>query len=677
MKLNKGLLVLAAAFALGLAACNNSAKSESEFVPVSQSDSGETSQSETSSQDTSSEDTSSEEQSSEDASSEDQSSQDASSEDSSSEDSSSSSEGSERPAGAVDMEYSTADNLGEHGDNYVYFNDPEWWSGASARVNEAYTYPENNLVFDFTYLEREAGAEAPQDWSVQILRKNSALTAGKTYTLSFGLKTNRAGTITIQDIDKAVVEGDNEISVEYTEAANASFRFMPSWNKYGSARLVFTNITWEEKAPDVTPFPEGLDIAYAEKTFAFSGEAVKGQLTYWNGEGAEVTAHTYNSTDKLYELTYDQTAAAKFYSVQVFYALPYATQNEKYDVSWTVYSDVAGSISINGAVHAIQEGENVINLFDVTVPGNNRLLDVQLGVNITYPNDFTSLGGTSFKCKAPIVHDKNENTYYEVKFMNGEDVLKDIQVKAGATVVAPADPTPATGLTFTGWFDGENKYTASTAINAAHTYVANFSDSVTLYTVTVMEGANVLKEIEVIAGEQVNLSSVQAWGASFKFFSDSGLATPFDATTAINADTTIYAKRGVAAPGVYNEYDWAYAASTETGEYVASFKGGAFADAWKGQINFENAPVGENGKTYRLTFVYSSDTAFEYKFCKNGGSYDYYGGGSIVIGEQQTATIEFAGGTIDPVNKLTFEVGGLSTDVHHFTIHSLIITVVE
>ncbi len=88
MKFNKGLMILTAAFALGLVACNNST-SESEFVPTSPSQSGETSQSESSSEGTSSEESSSEEQSSEEQSSEEQSSEEQSSEEQSSEESSS------------------------------------------------------------------------------------------------------------------------------------------------------------------------------------------------------------------------------------------------------------------------------------------------------------------------------------------------------------------------------------------------------------------------------------------------------------------------------------------------------------------------------------------------------------------------------------------------------------
>lgn len=79
MKLNKGLLVLAAAFALGLSACGNNKDSESEFKPASSSEGTSESEDETSGQ-SSSEDSSSEDQSS-DSSSEDSSSSESSSED--------------------------------------------------------------------------------------------------------------------------------------------------------------------------------------------------------------------------------------------------------------------------------------------------------------------------------------------------------------------------------------------------------------------------------------------------------------------------------------------------------------------------------------------------------------------------------------------------------------------
>ena len=74
------------------------------------------------------------------------------------------SEADPKPEGAVDLAYSTADTLSEHGDDYCYFNDPEWWTGASATINEAYIY-DGTIVFDYTY--NAMSDPAAQNWTVQ------------------------------------------------------------------------------------------------------------------------------------------------------------------------------------------------------------------------------------------------------------------------------------------------------------------------------------------------------------------------------------------------------------------------------------------------------------------------------------------------------------------------------
>ncbi|MBR4378548.1 MAG: Ig-like domain-containing protein [Bacilli bacterium] len=184
-----------------------------------------------------------------------------------------------KPEGAVDMEYSTADNIGDHQDKWCYFNDPEWWSGASATVNEGYSY-EGKVVFDYTYAAESSPSAA--DWTVQILKKDTSLTNGAPYKLSFDLKSNKAGSIKVNGAMKDIIAGDNHIEVAYVEnnipyASGLSFQIVLSL-AFGSARLELTNIAWTESiaAPEgvvVNPVSGGYIVAFAAVAGATSYKA--------------------------------------------------------------------------------------------------------------------------------------------------------------------------------------------------------------------------------------------------------------------------------------------------------------------------------------------------------------------------------------------------------------------
>ncbi len=149
----------------------------------------------------------------------------------------------QKPEGAVDLEYSTADNLSAHGDNWVYFNDPSWWSGASARVNEAYTYNET-VVFDYTYLDIDNPSAPYENWSVQLMRKNTSLTKGTTYDLSLKMNSNKAGKVILNDVEKTVTVGDNTLSLTYKEGDAASINIQFPMGMIGSARVVLSEVKW-------------------------------------------------------------------------------------------------------------------------------------------------------------------------------------------------------------------------------------------------------------------------------------------------------------------------------------------------------------------------------------------------------------------------------------------------
>ncbi len=206
-------------------------------------------------------------------------------------------EASTKPADAVDLAYSTADTLGEHGDDYCYFNDPEWWSGASAVVNEAYYSPTAGLVFDYTY--NPASNPGLNNWSVQLMRKNSGLTVGTMYDLSFKLNSSKAGTIIVNDTNTEIVKGDNNIKVTYRQGEGASLNIQFSFNLIGDARVVITDILWEA----ALAAPEGVVVSENAGVYTIAFAAVTGadsyKAYYVNTDGQAVDSETVTNGGQL------------------------------------------------------------------------------------------------------------------------------------------------------------------------------------------------------------------------------------------------------------------------------------------------------------------------------------------------------------------------------------------
>ncbi len=206
-------------------------------------------------------------------------------------------EASIKPTDAVDLAYSTADTLGDHGDDYCYFNDPEWWSGANATVNEAYYSPTAGLVFDYTYNPKSNPGS--NNWSVQLMRKNSSLIVGTMYNLTFKLNSSKAGTIIVNDTNTVIVKGDNNIKVTYRQGEGTSFNIQFPFNLIGDARVVITDILWDAAlaAPEGVVVNENAGvyiIAFATVTGADSYKAY-----YVNTDGQAVDSETVTNGGQL------------------------------------------------------------------------------------------------------------------------------------------------------------------------------------------------------------------------------------------------------------------------------------------------------------------------------------------------------------------------------------------
>ena len=215
-------------------------------------------------------------------------------------------EASTKPADAVDLAYSTAGDIATHGEDYCYFNDPEWFSGASATVNDAYISPTAGLVFDYTY--NPASNPGENNWSVQLIRDNSSCIQDHWYDLSFKINSNKAGKIIVNDVIVDIVKGDNNVAVNYEEdkvidpkdnSRKTSFGVQFSYNLLGDARVVIKDILWVE----TLSAPEGVVVSENAGVYTVAFAAVAGadsyKAYYVDANGQDVTSETVTNGGQL------------------------------------------------------------------------------------------------------------------------------------------------------------------------------------------------------------------------------------------------------------------------------------------------------------------------------------------------------------------------------------------
>ena len=411
--------------------------------------------------------------------------------------------------------------------------------------------------------------------------------------------------------------------------------------------------------PDTLPEIAGTNIAYVgglESGGESAAKANPGNLYEWHGDGGNVLSFTYGNGE--YSINY--TPGWAWYGCQIFYAAPYAQANDVYTIRLCIYSDVAGTIRVNGNNVDLVWGWNVVTQ-SFTVPADGAtIVSIQLGI----PGDeaagvpASALQGSFIKLKDLEIYDA-VNTYHQVNFVSGENVLKSIPVRDGKTVAAPAITAPQ-GKIFEGWYVGEEPFDPNAPITKDTLVEAVFVDEseVTTYNVTFQFKGQTYTVLKAVEGKPVSTSDVDApFGYAIDgFFVDAAFTTPYN-NEAINEATTLYIKAHVAPTTYYHEGQVAREERVgPNGEFITEYHNNGFTDGWNIQVNFV-PPVGDAGKTYVFTAQYSLvGTAAT-------GSYQVYDGGSIVAGDlppQASLTeirIEYPGGVLSKNGYLTFELG--------------------
>lgn len=160
-------------------------------------------------------------------------------------------------------------------------------------------------------------------------------------------------------------------------------------------------------------------------------------------------------------------------------------------------------------------------------------------------------GGSAFAFEttavtAPLTLYAHFSTNFLVKFYDAQNkVFHSVEVAPGATVSAPANPTPPAKKVFRSWHIIENgvlaaaEYVFSTPVNSNFTLAPKFAD--TFYVFFISRGTTVTPQI-VVSGDQATLPAAPTRaGYTFQHWSltDGGAAYTF--ATPVTADTTLYA----------------------------------------------------------------------------------------------------------------------------------------
>lgn len=427
----------------------------------------------------------------------------------------------------------------------------------------------------------------------------------------------------------------------------------------------------------------GTNIAYHTKEVKSGAESLAssfaGTWISWAGDGGSISSFAYNATSGHYELSY--SAGWAFYSVQLFYALPYAQANDSYKVRWEVESDAAGIVQINGRQVNLKQGSNLLG-FDVT-QGNGATISMQMGyMNGSEHTPLTD--GTSLKFKPVRIYDTDTtHNYNHVTFSLDGTVLRDIYVREGQKVEAP-EVAAQQGKVFTGFFDGDAEFDASVAPTKDANYTAKYVAKTMENTceVTLMLGSNELTKLDVFKGKKLIIPGDLKYGFGQKLkglYRDSAFTQAFSLDSAISEDLVLYVKTQVDFESTYvNDGGLGYQIPSswktynDDGSITLSFLGWGRTDKWHIQANFTDSLIrGQLGESYTITFVYSINQEGADAQVYDGNTLDM---ANLNVGERQTASVTYEGGEHAGDFKLTFEFGSIDLDAAVvFTLHSIAI----
>lgn len=517
----------------------------------------------------------------------------------------------------------------------------------------SFTMPEKDVDLKITIMEKEA--------PVFDVTYSGKLEEEQTITISA-----KVDNIAFEDFEISAISGSDLVeidgkSVKLLSPGDVTLKASATKDGFSlSDTIEFTIAESEAKL--------GTNIFYNKKKVSNGIEANSrkkaGQWLYWAGDGGSVSSFKYDAENDLYTLNYGVGWA--WYGVQFWNSLPYAENGDTFALRWDVETDNSGKITICGKTVELNEGANSIAI-DIEQKAG-ATLGVQMGSN---DDGEVAFSGSVLKFSTPRLYDRNkENIYHKVTFSADSKVLDEIQVKEGKTVTSPVAPK-AEGKIFSGFYDGETKYTSELAIDKEYNFVAKYIDEteITLYTVNLYNGELKLASVSVPEGSEFAIPEdlKLPFGRSVAgIYQDKDLATEYSLSTPITGNIDLFVKLAITPESTYthdvglgNKIPDEWLSNEDDGTLVATFNGWG-SSSWHVQVNFtDSLPIGEEGETYTIEFEYSID--------KEGADVKIYDTTDVdvttlEVGEHLKGSLSYEGGILSGSRKITFELGGTPVD---------------
>lgn len=517
----------------------------------------------------------------------------------------------------------------------------------------------------------DVSVEGGNWYSNQLFYKNSALQAGKTYTLTMKMTSTVAGQITINGQIVNLVEGDNEIKLVGAEGNVSISMQMGTMDSTGATA---STIAIGEFTIENIEFTEGSGSSGSEGSNAiiFGGEtdaiANPGKVYYWTEFGG-IAGGTYENG----EISFNITNGGNWYSNQIFLKNADLVAGKTYKLSLTIVSSVAEKITINGTVVELAVGENQVEVTYVE-DAAKASLSLQGGVNggvafaageFTLKNiTYTEVQGGSDPVTPPAFSDKLANGDENATVANpGVWYYWNDQNWCGSNVTVSLAKYDAEANTVTVTYSGSNAacwfgmqiFYENPANEAGKTYkltctiISEAAGDIKIngQKVTLVAGEN---HIELTVVEDANNNGNDAADASFALQcgTESGTILAENNTITISGLTFTAVEEGgnegggndpVVPPAAGTSYDIVFGGEGDTvtkpGEWLywndqnwvgsnvtvsyahydadtdtATFTySGATTACWHGMQIFYKNPANETGKTYKMTCTITSEVA--------------------------------------------------------------------
>ena len=508
-------------------------------------------------------------------------------------------------------------------------------------------------------------------YSNQLFYKNSALQAGKAYTLTMKMTSTVAGQITINGQVVTLTEGVNEIKLNVTEGSVSISMQMGTMDSTGATastieigEFVIEDVVFTEGTSSVEPDPEN------PTAIIFGGEtdavANPDKVYYWT-EFAGIAGGTYENG----AISFSVINGGNWYSNQIFLKNSALTAGKTYKLTLTIVSSVAEKITLNGNVIDLAIGDNAVELTYVESEAGASL-SLQCGVNggvslaageFTLKDiAFTEVAGGDVGGGDDPVTPPAEPTSYDIVFADEGGTVADPGVwhfwndqwwcGSNVTVTGAHYDLDSDKATFTYTLEGsctfgmqvfyenpDNVDGTTYKMTCVITSEAAGDITINAQAITLVAGEN---NIELIVVEGANNNANDTPDASFTLqcgtitantFSISGLTftavegdsdggedTPVTPPDASGSYTIVYADENgaVADPGVWhfwNDQWWCGSNVTvSSASYDAENDKATFTYTLEGSCSFGmqvfyKHPTNETGKTYKLTCTISSEAA--------------------------------------------------------------------